>query len=147
MIAIVISKSDIADPFGPRRIDPRLQKRLSVALDPMALWMTVVIGDKNWSGGVVECWSAVQFITPLLYSSRRGHELLPGTQFRIFGEENFDTVNPTGLQFASGDRFVVNDFFAWIDREIGDFLRESAVLRPSSQDLSGRTKQMNIDSL
>ena len=45
MIAIVISKSDIEDSFGPRRIDPRLQKRLSVALDPVALWMTVVIGE------------------------------------------------------------------------------------------------------
>jgi hypothetical protein len=54
MIAIVISKSDIEDPFGPRRIDPRLQKRLSVALDPVALWMTVVIGDKNWGVGVFE---------------------------------------------------------------------------------------------
>ena len=54
MIAIVISKSDIEDPFGPRRIDPRLQKRLSVALDPVALWMTVVIEDKNWGVGVLE---------------------------------------------------------------------------------------------
>src|SRR5206468_1687982 len=82
MIAIVISKSDIEDSFGPRRIDPRLQKRPSVALDPVALWMTVVI-----------------------------------------------------------------DLFAWIDREIGDLLGESAVLGPSSQDLAGRIKQMNIDSL
>ena len=91
-------------------------------------------------------------ITPLLHYSIppplwRGHELLPGTQFRIFGEKNFDTVNPTGLQFASGDRFVVNDLLAWIDREIADFFRESAVLRPSRQDLAGRVKQMNIDSL
>ena len=54
MITIVISKSDIEDPFGPRRIDPRLQKRLSVALDPVALRMAVVIGDKNWSIGVLE---------------------------------------------------------------------------------------------
>src|SRR5207248_3871518 len=69
MIAIVISKSDIEDSFGPRRIDPRLQKRPSVALDPVALWMTVIIGDKNWSVGVLECWSAVQFITPLLHCS------------------------------------------------------------------------------
>ena len=91
-------------------------------------------------------------ITPLLHYSIppplwRRHELLPGTQFRIFGEENFDTVNPTGLQFAGGDRFVVNDLFAWIDREIADFVGESAVLRPSRQDLAGRVKQMNIDSL
>ena len=85
--------------------------------------------------------------TPFPLPLWRGHELLPGTQFRIFGEENFDTVNPTGLQFAGGDRFVVSDLFAWIDREIADFLGESAVLRPSSQDLAGRIKQMNIDSL
>jgi len=37
-------------------------------LDPVTLWMTVVIGDKSWSVGVLECRSAVQFITPLLHS-------------------------------------------------------------------------------
>ena len=83
----------------------------------------------------MECCSIHYSITPLLHSSRRGHELLPGTQFGIFGEENFDTVNPTGLQFAGGDRFVVNDLFTWIDHEIADFLGEGAVLRPSRQDL------------
>jgi hypothetical protein len=45
MITIVISEGDIEDPFGPRRIDPRLQKRLSVALDPVALRVSVVIGE------------------------------------------------------------------------------------------------------
>ena len=54
MITIVISEGDIEDPFAPRRIDPWLQKRLSVALDPVPLWMTVVIGDKNWGVGVLE---------------------------------------------------------------------------------------------
>ena len=45
MITIVISEGDIEYSFGPRRIDPRLQKRLSVALDPVALRVTVVIGE------------------------------------------------------------------------------------------------------
>jgi len=45
MITIVISEGDIEDPLGPRRIDLRLQKRLSVALHPVALRMTVVIGE------------------------------------------------------------------------------------------------------
>jgi len=96
---------------------------------------------------MMECCSIHYSTTPITHSSGRGHELLSGTQLGIFGEENFDTVNPTGLQFAGGDRFVVNNFFAWIDREIADFLGESAVLRPSRQDLTGRIKQMNIDSL
>src|SRR5258708_16383990 len=95
----------------------------------------------------MECCSIHCSTTPLLHSSLRGHELLPGTQFRIFGEENFDTVNPTGLQFGGGGRFVVNNLCAWIDREIADCFGKSAVLRPSRQDLAGRIKQMNIDSL
>ena len=49
MITIVISEGNIEDPFSPRRIDPRLQKRLGVALEPVALRVTVVIGEKNWS--------------------------------------------------------------------------------------------------
>ena len=54
MITIVIGEGDIDDPFGPRRIDPRLQERLSVTLDPVALRVTVVIGEKYWSIGMLE---------------------------------------------------------------------------------------------
>ena len=54
MITIVISEGDIDDPFDRRRIDPGLQERLSVMLDPVALWVTVVIGEKNWGVGALE---------------------------------------------------------------------------------------------
>src|SRR5205823_9925830 len=54
MITIVIGEGDIDDPFGSRRTDPRLQKRLSVALDTMALRVTVVIGEQNWITGMLE---------------------------------------------------------------------------------------------
>src|SRR5438067_10748323 len=55
MITIVIGEGDINDSFGPRRIDPRLQKRLSVILDPVALRVGVIIAEQNWSNG----WSVV----------------------------------------------------------------------------------------
>src|SRR5438105_4197011 len=54
MITIVISEGDIDDPFDRRRIDPGLQERLSVMLDPVVLWVTVVIGEKNWGVGALE---------------------------------------------------------------------------------------------
>ena len=54
MITIVISEGDIDDPFDLRRIDPGLQEGLSVMLDPVALWVTVVIGEKNWGVGGLE---------------------------------------------------------------------------------------------
>jgi len=64
----------------------------------------------------MECCSIHYSTTPLCSTPHgAAHELLPGTQFRIFGEETSTLVNPTGLQFAGGDRFVVNDLFAWID--------------------------------
>ena len=54
MIPIVISEGDIEYSFGPRRIDPGLQKRLCVVLDPVALGVAVVIGEKNWSIAVLK---------------------------------------------------------------------------------------------
>src|SRR5207249_11909263 len=54
MITIVIGEGDIDDPFDLRRIDPGLQERLSVMLDPVALRVTVVIGEKNWGVGGLE---------------------------------------------------------------------------------------------
>jgi hypothetical protein len=78
MITIVISEGDIDDPFGPRRIDPRLQERLSVMLDPVALRVTVVIGEKNWSIRALEGRSVVQFIAPSLHYSIIPHLLRYG---------------------------------------------------------------------
>ena len=71
MITIVISEGDIANSFGPRRIDPRLQELLSVALDPVTLRMTMVIREKNGIGGL-KGWRVVQFITPSLLTRRYG---------------------------------------------------------------------------
>ncbi len=55
VIAIVIGKSDVGQPAFPGVIDPGLEEFLSVRLDPMALRMRMVIGErKRWSNGVLE---------------------------------------------------------------------------------------------
>ena len=68
-------------------------------------------------------------------------------ELRIGRHHHLDGENLAGSELAGRDRLGVFDMFAGVDQESAGLFRESAVVGPAGDDVTGRVAEQDLDSL